>query len=242
MWHRGVYISKQYFKFLIGLCWPHDLLVAEKCQTKSHLTEVCWKNASPESACGQRTTCFHGTLLWLQLCHFSLLFANQTFGRGCADGKGMIIDCCWGIGASRNFPLFFSSNQCDNVKNFKDQFLNHKFQARTTNSSCIHRTEIKGGGLQAISSSQFSVPAFGSTNFLDPRKLLRVLRKLILWAKPQNMSLCATCGLFTRRRLLTRQHWALSKGKPHSRSCKRLTKRNGDLGIHCTSRYELGVF
>ena len=147
MWHRGVYISKQYFKFSIGLCWPHDLLVAEKCQTKSHLTEVCWKNASPESACGQRTTCFHGTLLWLQLCHFSLLFANQTFGRGCADGKGMIIDCCWGIGASRNFPLFFSSNQCDNVKNFKDQFLNHKFQARTTNSSCIHRDRNQRGRL-----------------------------------------------------------------------------------------------
>ena len=38
-----------------------------------------------------------------------------------------------------------------------------------------HRTEIKGGGLQATSSSQFSVPAFGSTNFLDPRKLLRTV-------------------------------------------------------------------
>ena len=37
------------------------------------------------------------------------------------------------------------------------------------------RTKIKGGGLQAISSSQFSVPAFGSKNFLDPRKLLRTV-------------------------------------------------------------------
>ena len=39
----------------------------------------------------------------------------------------------------------------------------------------IYRTESKGGGLQAISSKQFSVPALGSTNFLDPRKLLRTV-------------------------------------------------------------------
>ena len=37
------------------------------------------------------------------------------------------------------------------------------------------RTEIKGGGLQVISSSQFSVPAFSSKNFLDSRKLLRTV-------------------------------------------------------------------
>ena len=51
----------------------------------------------------------------------------------------------------------------------------HTYAHYETMKSYIIRTESKGGGLQAISSNQFSVPALGSTNFLDPRKLLRTV-------------------------------------------------------------------
>ena len=50
----------------------------------------------------------------------------------------------------------------------------------------LTRTESKGSGLQGVNSNQFSVPAFGSTNFLEPRKLLRTvlsrLEESLEWA------------------------------------------------------------
>ena len=98
-----------------------------------------------------------------------------------------VVDICW-----KNLRRFFCSfTRALNVppptypntlqkssdcicKNRANPFI-RQILAASSNSHTTFRTEIKGAGLQAISSSQFSAPAFGSTNFLDPRKLLRTV-------------------------------------------------------------------
>ena len=68
---------------------------------------------------------------------------------------------------TRCFSALGSQGSCHPASQKEANGFSRQFEAS--------RTEIKGGGLQAMSSSQFSVPAFGSTNFLDPRKLLRTV-------------------------------------------------------------------